>query len=199
MLHLVFFVYTLCFSSMCLLKTFTCSMFNRMIQCLTFCSVHKILSTVKTTVVGIFQYDWSSGLFCTMENKNSEEIRTQRSSKETWLLRGNPTWKKITWRGERIYYFQEVTMNSVELYSIYNLFVPSSCLMGVQVYKYLACCNKSVDIMNLHNTRTYTLEFLHNCSDYTLDYWQWYVLSLVTTRARAGIVVTFKTWDDLAA
>jgi len=60
-------------------------------------------------------------------------------------------------------------MNSVEVYSVYNIFVLSSYLMEVQVYKYPAHCNKSVDIMNLYNSIICTLGFLYNYSDYALD------------------------------
>jgi len=63
---------------------------------------------------------------------------------------------KTTKRRGRIHYFQKVTVNSVNLYSDYSLFVPSSYLMEVSVYKYPTRCNKSANITNLHNSRICT-------------------------------------------
>ena len=42
-----------------------------------------------------------------------------------------------------------------------------------------------------------TFGFSHNCSDYALDYREWFLLSL-TVRAGAEAIVMFKMWDNLA-
>ena len=99
--------------------------------------------------------------------------------------------EKTTGRKGRIHYFQDVTVNLIDLYYVYNLFVLSYCLMDVPVYKYPTRFNKSADIMNAYNNRICTLWFLHNRSDYAVDYCEWFTLLTVTVRDRAWVVVTF--------
>ena len=83
------------------------------------------------------------------------------------------------------------TLLQIQLSRARSLWGPP-CLMEIQMYKYHAHRNQSADVTNLHNCKICTLRFLHNCSDYALNYWEWFLLSFITARAREEDVATFK-------
>ena len=82
-------------------------------------------------------------------NKYKGEIHKEQVRRHNFYIKIQFV-KKHEEEGEN---FQKVTVKSMERYTASNLFVPSFCLMKVQVCKYPTCCNTSADITNFHNNR----------------------------------------------